>query len=196
MTNLLPNGTFETGRLDSWVASGAKAVTTEAHTGKASACMTNGGMRANLKTVPGTQYKLTAWVRLVSESGNDWGGFHLDVSDTTGPTWKSIANSGWLLTRTHGSDWFKVVLSFKAPTTSAPIDAGYFGGGGRTIPAVSGTASLDLRRANASYTVTWYDTATGKSSSTKTLTANNAGVLVLSVSSLATDTAARITRSP
>jgi hypothetical protein len=67
---------------------------------------------------------------------------------------------------------------------------------GRTIPAVSGTVSLDLRRANASYTVTWYDTATGQSSSTQTLTANNAGVLVLSVSSLATDTAARITRNP
>ena len=66
----------------------------------------------------------------------------------------------------------------------------------RTIPAVSGTVNLDLRRANASYTVTWYDTATGQSSSTQTLTANNAGVLVLSVSGLATDTAARITRNP
>jgi hypothetical protein len=66
----------------------------------------------------------------------------------------------------------------------------------RAIPAVSGTVSLDLQRANASYTVTWYDTATGQSSSTETLAANNAGVLVLSVSSLATDTAARITRNP
>lgn len=135
LTNLLSNGTFETGRLDGWEASGAKAVTTQAHTGKWSACMTNGGIRAILKTIPGTQYKLTAWVRLVSESGNDWGGIRLDVSDTTGPTWKSIAHSGWLLTRTHGSDWFKVALSFKAPTTSVPIDVGYFGGNGRTMTA-------------------------------------------------------------
>jgi hypothetical protein len=66
----------------------------------------------------------------------------------------------------------------------------------RTIPPVSGTVSIGMQRPNASYTVTWYDTTTGQPRSTQTLTANGAGILNLSVSNLATDTAARIARNP
>lgn len=135
LTNLLANGTFETGRLAGWETKGAKASTTQAHTGKWSACMTNDQMRTQLKTTPGTQYKITAWVKIVSESGDDWGGFRLEAFDTAGPTWKTIAHSGWLLTLTRGGEWFKVALQFTAPSTSVPIDVGYFGGNGRTMTA-------------------------------------------------------------
>jgi hypothetical protein len=65
---------------------------------------------------------------------------------------------------------------------------------GRSIPAESGTVSINLQRANAAYTVTWYNTQSGQPTSTQTLTANSSGVLTLSVSNLTTDVAAKIAR--
>jgi hypothetical protein len=133
LTNLLANGTFEVGNLNGWESDGATASTAQAHTGRWSACMTNANMRTWLTTVPGTPYKLTAWVKIVSETGSDWGGFNLAVSDTSGPSWVTIAQTPWLLTSSYGREWFKVALSFTASTTLMPIDVGYSGGNGRTM---------------------------------------------------------------
>ena len=62
----------------------------------------------------------------------------------------------------------------------------------RTIPAASGTVSVDMRQSSASFTVTWYNTLTGQSSYTQTLSANSSGILVLNITNLTTDTAAKI----
>ena len=59
--HLLPNGGFETGDLSGWSHGGGVTVV------------------ANDVRLA---YKATAWIRIMSESGLDWGGFRAAVSDT------------------------------------------------------------------------------------------------------------------
>ena len=56
----------------------------------------------------------------------------------------------------------------------------------------SGTVTVAMNRANAQYTVTWWNTYTGQASNTVTLTADSTGKLSLPITSLGTDTAAKI----
>jgi hypothetical protein len=65
----------------------------------------------------------------------------------------------------------------------------------KTVPAESGTVGIDMQHPDASFTVTWYSTLTGQSSSTQTLSANSAGILILNISNLTTDIAARVSLS-
>lgn len=130
LPNLLTNGTFESGTLDGWETQGASASTAEAHTGRWSARLADAGMEAILPTSVGTTYKVTAWVKIVGETGSDWGGFRLEVFAWS---WESLGHSGWLLTATHGSEWFKIAATFTATTEQTRIDLGYFGGPGRSM---------------------------------------------------------------
>ena len=129
-TNLISNGTFEIGNLDGWNAEGTTASTAEAHTGSWSARIEGTDMETTISTTPGTTYKVTAWVKIVSEAGEDWGGFRLEVIDWN---WDGLAHSGWLLTESHGSEWYKVALTFTATTEETRVHVGYFGGPGRRM---------------------------------------------------------------
>ncbi|HEY3230306.1 MAG TPA: PKD domain-containing protein, partial [Roseiflexaceae bacterium] len=134
----MSNGTFERGGLDGWdVIGGAAASNAEAHAGSWSARIAYAGsgvadMEADVDTNPGTSYKLTAWVKIVSESGSDWGGFRVGAVSWD---WKALAQSDPLITVARDGSWFKVAASFSATTPRTRIQVGYFGGPGRTMVA-------------------------------------------------------------
>lgn len=125
--NLLSNGTFEDGTLDGWIGGTAEASTAEAHTGDWSAQVTCTYWRTLIDTTPGEEYKVIAWIKIVSETGSDWGGFRVEACSWD---WVSLAHSGSLLTSSHGSEWFKVALSFEATTTGTFIQWGTSAGPG------------------------------------------------------------------
>jgi len=129
-TNLIANGTFESGTLTGWEDGGTMASATESHTGDWSACSANADMRTAIDTTPGDTYKVTAWIKIASETGTDWGGFRVAVVDWD---WSELGDSGDLLTRSCGSNWFKVALTFTATTAQTHIQVGYFGGPGRRM---------------------------------------------------------------
>jgi hypothetical protein len=79
LTNLLSNGTFENGNLSGWEATGVSVSQAQAHEGKWSARLANSGMRTWIPTSPGQVYKVTAWIKITSETGSDWGGFRIAV---------------------------------------------------------------------------------------------------------------------
>lgn len=145
LVNLLANGDFEGGSLAGWVAGGATVSTAEAQRGQASARLANQSMRATLPTTPGQVYKVTTWVKIVSESGQDWGGFRLAAY---GPDWKPLAETGPLLQAQRGREWFKIGLAFTATATTTPIDLGYFGGPGRQMVAHVDDVQAFARGAN------------------------------------------------
>jgi hypothetical protein len=130
INNLISNGTFESGNLDGWNVDGATASTAEAHTGDWSARIANTNMETIINTTPGQTYKVTGWVKIVRETGDDWGGFRLEVESWD---WDQLAHSGWLLTGSHGSEWFKVALTFTASTAETRVQVGYYGGSGRSM---------------------------------------------------------------
>lgn len=132
--NLLPYGGFEAGHLNDWSETGSAVISTQnVRTGVYSARMTAGDLRAVVATTPGQVYKVTGWVRIVAETGSDWGGFRVAVSDYQ--TWQELANSGPLLTATHGAEYFKVSLNFTAVSALSRLQIGYFGGPGRQMTA-------------------------------------------------------------
>jgi len=65
---------------------------------------------------------------------------------------------------------------------------------GAPIPAASGTVTIPMGSPGVTYRATWYNTYTGSSVRTESVTANAAGELVLRVQNLATDTAVRLQR--
>jgi PKD domain/Carbohydrate binding domain len=132
---LLTNGAFESGDLSGWnVDGGVAASSATAHAGSWSARVSYGGsgaagMEADLDTSVGTAYKVTAWVKIVSETGDDWGGFRIAA---TSWDWKELARAEPLIAKTRGGDWFKVAFSFSAATPRTRLRVGYFGGPGRS----------------------------------------------------------------
>ena len=120
--NLLPNGGFESGKLDGWKGNG-EVSQDEAHSGHWSARLTGGSITADITTEPGATYKVLAWVKIASSEGADWGGMRLQASDT-----KSLAHSDWLNLGVHGKEWFKVAIGFKAVSPKTTLNVGFFGG--------------------------------------------------------------------
>ncbi len=55
---------------------------------------------------------MTAWVKIASESGDDWGGFRA-CGHQLGL--EALAQTGWLLKKDRG-EWFKVAFTFSATT--------------------------------------------------------------------------------
>lgn len=139
--NLLTNPGFESGSLQGWTLQGNGSVVTNGpRSGRYAASLTNANLRQGwINVTAGRAYKAFAWVRLVSESGADWGGFRVEVNDDT---WQVLAHSGDLLVRTHGTNWFKVALKFTAPRSRALVQVGYFGGSGRTLIALVDDCAL------------------------------------------------------
>ena len=77
--NLIANGTFEEGSTEGWEGDGVTASTAEAHAGEWSARVEDADMATTIDTVPGEDYKVTGWVKIVHEEGTDWGGFRVQV---------------------------------------------------------------------------------------------------------------------
>lgn len=130
--NLLANGTFEAGSLAGWEGEGAEVSQDAAHTGRWSARLANTSLRTEVPTTPGQVYKVTSWIKLIRESGSDWGGLRIAAY---GRDWSVLSETGPLLQATHGSEWFKAVIEFTAELDATPIDIGYFGGPGRQLVA-------------------------------------------------------------
>ncbi len=129
--NLLSNPGFDRGNFSGWATSGnASVITTDVRAGACAARLANAEVRQGwISVTPGRAYKAFAWVRIVAETGSDWGGFRIEVVDFQ---WRSVAHSGPLLASTHGTNWFKVALRFTPTTPGVLFLAGYFGGSGRT----------------------------------------------------------------
>jgi len=149
--NLLANGDFERGNLDGWEANGATLTSDPVHGGRWAARLANTRLRTSLATTPGQTYKVTAWVRFLSETGSDWGGFYLSTSR---PDWSALAEIGWFTAATHGYEWFKVALTFTAVATQTPLDIGYFGGPGRQQVAVLDDVRVFVKGPNQAPTLT------------------------------------------
>ncbi len=129
--NLLTNAGFETGNLTGWSVTRGTAVviSDDARSGSRAVRLDNAEIRQGwINVQAGRVYKAFAWLRLVSESGSDWGGVRVEVVDSN---WQSLAHSGDLHIATHGTNWFKVALKFMASTSRVLLQMGYFGGSGR-----------------------------------------------------------------
>ncbi len=126
--NLLPNGDFESG-VTGWSAGGVSTSTAEAKTGAQSVRFVNNQqMDLQLPTVAGRVYKFTGWVKIVSETGSDWGGFRFEVQSQS---FQPIASTGYFSLAANGSGWFKAAVTFTAVGTTTRVYVGYFGGAGR-----------------------------------------------------------------
>jgi len=136
LTNLLPNGTFESGNFTGWQSSGgATIITSDRHGGTYAAQLANTSIRTSFATTPGKTYKVTGWVHITSEGSCSgcWGGMRFAVYDAS---WTQIGGAGPLLTATNGSAWFKIAFTFVATQSSTPMDVGYFGDSGRSMTVV------------------------------------------------------------
>jgi hypothetical protein len=71
LTNLLANSQFESGDLQGWEAGGATASSAQAHTGHWSARAVGQAMRTFVATTPGRSYKVTAWIKIASQTGTE-----------------------------------------------------------------------------------------------------------------------------
>ncbi|MCX7964526.1 MAG: PKD domain-containing protein [Candidatus Sumerlaea chitinivorans] len=128
--NLLQNGSFEGGSLAGWDPNGATVVNTDSHHGSWSARLSNTVMYSTFDTTPGLSYKVTAWIRILSEVGADWGGFHVQASDAS---WNTLAQTPWITQTRYGSAWFKVAIRFTAVSSVTRVHVGYFGGPNRSM---------------------------------------------------------------
>jgi hypothetical protein len=133
--DLLTTGAFESGHLDGWsVDGGVVASKAAARAGGWGARVSYDGgvaqMQADVATEVAADYKITAWVRIVSETGDDWGGFRIAA---TSWDWKELAKTDSLIAKARGADWFKVAFSFKATSPQTRLQIGYFGGPSRRM---------------------------------------------------------------
>ncbi len=130
-TNLVPFADFESGTLAGWNEVGATTVSTDhVHGGTYSARNTTGELRANFPTVVGRTYKVDGWLKIVAQTGSDWGGFRVLV---TAQNWTDLARAFPILQATHGNEYTKIAFTFTATTTSSRLQIGYFGGAGRQM---------------------------------------------------------------
>ncbi len=141
--NLLPHGNFESGHFLDWDETGSAAISSQnARSGTYCARLTTGDLRDSFPTTPGLVYKVTGWVRIISDSGNDWGGFRVEVTDYQ--SWQQLGHSGFLLASTHGNQYFKVSFNFTATASASRLQIGYFGGPGRLMTVYVDDFSVEL----------------------------------------------------
>ncbi len=144
--NLVADGAFETPGLTGWEpAAGAERSTEAAHSGSSSLKLSTANARTAIQTLPGKDYKLTAWVKIAAETGDDWGGFRIEVDDND---WNSLANSGYLSPKDQGDQWFKVALGFTASTPITRVQVGFFGGQGKQVVAYVDDVQVSAKSAD------------------------------------------------
>lgn len=118
---LAVNGCFETGTTSGWSVSGSPSVTTGAkHTGTYGLSIPdNDRVDQTFNTVIGQQYTVTAWLRIDGQSGSDWGGLRLRVTDSA---WNTLADSGYQTTANSPLGvWKQLTFTFTATTTTSRI---------------------------------------------------------------------------
>src|SRR5262245_10886724 len=130
LVNLIANGDFETGDLSGWTVDGDAVISSaERHAGERSAQITSNGestyIDTPIQTEVGKTYKLTGWIKIVSDTGDDWGGFRLSFASWD---WEHGAETESLLAKSRGQSWFKVALTYAATTPQTHLRAEYFGG--------------------------------------------------------------------
>jgi hypothetical protein len=134
--NLLTNPGFETGDYSGWSwngnSTGASIATNDKHGGTYSSKFdANVGvpdLNQVFSTTNGQQYTVTAWLRITSETGSDWGGFRVQVSDYS--TWTTLGSVQNMLQGTYGSNWYQISFNFTASSTQSRIHIGQFSGTG------------------------------------------------------------------
>ncbi len=130
--NLLANGDLETGDLAGWNASGATVTDQDVREGAWAARFAGAAaMDQTFNTVSGRAYKAVGWIKIVSETGSDWGGFSLSATDWQ--TWNDLGGTPYLTAADSGTNWFKIAFTFTAAGNAARLRLGYFGGPGRQM---------------------------------------------------------------
>jgi hypothetical protein len=148
-SNLLVNGDFEGGDVSGWYSQGVGATNAEAHGGVWAARFVNGAScEQTFATVSGRAYKVTAWLRIVSETGTDWGGFSLSATDYA--SWQTLQNSPYLTAAGYGTNWFKHAFTFTAIGDASRLGLGYFGGNGRQMTVLGDDLGVFDRTASNS----------------------------------------------
>ena len=131
-SNLLQNAGFEEGTLAGWYTQGATVSSSQPLAGNWSAHFTgSASLEQTFATVSGRAYKVTAWLRISSETGSDWGGFSLSASDYQ--SWQNLGSSPYLTAVDYGTNWFKHAFTFTAIGEAARVWLGYFGGPNRQM---------------------------------------------------------------
>ncbi|HMO51368.1 MAG TPA: PKD domain-containing protein [Kiritimatiellia bacterium] len=130
--NLLTNGDFEAGHFSGWSVSGATVASSNVYAGAYAARFTgNASINQTFTTVSGRSYKVVFWLRILSETGSDWGGF--SVSATDFQSWQTLGGSPFITAADFGTNWFKYAFTFEAVGSAARLSLGYFGGSGRQM---------------------------------------------------------------
>ena len=131
-SNLLTNGDFEAGTFAGWSATGGTLTNAPVHNGSFAARLTGAAsIHQTFSTVSGRAYKAVAWLRIISETGDDWGGFSVAVTDFQ--SWQDLGGSPYITKVDYGTNWFKLAFSFTAIDSASRISLGYFGGTNRQM---------------------------------------------------------------
>jgi chitodextrinase len=131
VTNLLTNGSFETGNFQGWNNEwGFQVSAAAAHTGRFGAKMAGEGRLTQVfRTSRGRRYYVMARVRIDRELARpSWGGVRVQI---TSYDWKELAVQTLTLQNAPAGEWKRVDLSFVASSNQSRIAFENFSGGGR-----------------------------------------------------------------
>jgi hypothetical protein len=132
-TNLLENSGFEnsqsawTGWDDGTIVSGV-----DFYSGAHCAQFTTKGTldQSPLTVIPGKPYKLSAWIKINSMSGNDWGGIRMSAIEYN---WTSFYSSEFFTSQNRPvGQWFQEIITFTPTTSTVRVQIGFFAGPGWT----------------------------------------------------------------
>lgn len=141
--SLLTNGCFETGNLTGWDSQGSPSVTTGAkYSGLYGASVPDGGgINQVFTTVSGQTYAVTVRLRIDSQSGSDWGGVRVQITNYS--DWATLAQSSYYTTANSPlGTWTLITLSFTASSTDTRITVEEFAGAGLVIASSWDEASI------------------------------------------------------
>lgn len=131
-SNLLINGGFETGSFSGWYNQGATLISNDVRVGARAARFTgSASIDQTFTTISGQSYKVTCWLRIASETGSDWGGFTVGITDYQ--SWTFLGGTPFLTVAEYGTNWVKHAFTFTAIAGASRLGIGYFGGTNRQM---------------------------------------------------------------
>lgn len=110
----MPNGSFESGKLDGWTGDG-EVSEEDAHSGRWSVRVSNGKLWTEIPTQVGATYKVIGYIKVLSSEGVGWGGMRMYAIESRhkpdfGDHSENLGRSDWL----HNKEWTKIALKFTA----------------------------------------------------------------------------------